>query len=274
MGIGSLLHKAPLAVGQPAPLVSLTADDGAWIRTDDQKGRAPVVLVFFRDAHRSAEALRGVDRARPEIEAAGGRVFGITQSPPVRLRAVREELGLGFQLLYDLLALTSREWHQSGVRPYVREGWAVVAPDGTVAAHEADRIDPDAIREAVARVAGATGSDEMRADVQVPQKRTVEARDVEWARVDAMLADKATPYVLVDVRTPDEYDSLHHPLARNIPVDELPNRLPELPARARVLCVCNTGERATAAVGYLLSSGYTDVYNVKGGMAIWPGQKS
>lgn len=275
MGIGSLLHKAPLPAGRPAPVVSLTADDGAWVRTEDQKGRYPVVLLFFRDAQASAEALRAVDRARPDLEAAGARVYGITHAPPPRLRALRDELGLGFQLLYDLLALESRAWHQSGLRPYVRDGWALIATDGTVAAHVADSIDADAIREAVSRMsAPAASEEEGRSETQVPQKRTVEARDVEWSRVDAMLADPQAPFVLIDVRTPDEYGAIHHPLARNIPVDELPNRVPELPARARVICYCQTGSRATAAVGYLLSSGFTEVYNVKGGIAIWPGAKS
>jgi rhodanese-related sulfurtransferase/peroxiredoxin len=229
--ISSLLRPAPLAVGAPAPELSLTADDGTWVRSDDHRDRAPIVLVFFSDPEASADELRKVEAARPKIEAAGAKLFGISHIRLDRLRAARAELGLGFLLLYDLLA-------------------------------------------AVTAGAASGNADANRAEVQVPQKRDIEARDVDWGRVDGMIADKALPYVLVDVRTPDEFDAIHHPKAWNIPVEELPNRINELPAKARVLCVCQTGGRATATVGFLVSAGFTEVFNVKGGMAIWPGVKA
>jgi len=50
----------------------------------------------------------------------------------------------------------------------------------------------------------------------------------------------------------------------NIPVDELRDRLGEIPAGARVLCSCQVGERGYLATRILLQRG-VDAVNLGGG---------
>ena len=87
----------------------------------------------------------------------------------------------------------------------------------------------------------------------------------------AQLIDrKNTPYVLVDVRTPDEYASGHIPTAINIPLDQITRNLPS-PDRSRLVIVyCASGARASSAAKKLQSLGFTRVLNF-GGIDRWEG---
>jgi len=73
---------------------------------------------------------------------------------------------------------------------------------------------------------------------------------------------------VVDVRQPDEYRAGHVPGAVLIPLDQLPDRLAELPDERPLLVVCRTGSRSKAAVDFLLSEGI-DAVNVAGGTQAW-----
>ena len=70
--------------------------------------------------------------------------------------------------------------------------------------------------------------------------------------------------VLLDVRTPEEFALGHVPGARNIPVDELRERLGEVPDAARIFCYCQVGQRGYLATRILLQRGY-DAVNLGGG---------
>jgi rhodanese-related sulfurtransferase len=74
------------------------------------------------------------------------------------------------------------------------------------------------------------------------------------------VADGAT---LLDVRSPDEYAAGHIEGAVNVPVDQLANRLAELPAKDKgVVVYCKKGKRAERAAEVLRGAGYTDVYDL------------
>lgn len=83
------------------------------------------------------------------------------------------------------------------------------------------------------------------------------------ARIDT---DKAL--FVLDVRQPDEFREGHIAGAKLIPLNELPNRLNELPKDREVLCVCRSGARSSAAAGQLSRAGYTAI-NMQGGMIAW-----
>jgi len=69
--------------------------------------------------------------------------------------------------------------------------------------------------------------------------------------------------VLLDVRTPDEYRQGHPPAARNIPLQELPQRLAEVgPPGTPVVVYCQAGGRSTRAADFLRANGYPDVFNL------------
>ena len=77
--------------------------------------------------------------------------------------------------------------------------------------------------------------------------------------------------MLLDVRTPKEFQEGHLPNATLIPTTELSKRLNELPADKTqpILVYCGTGIRSSKAAHMLYRSGYKDVYNLSGGMHAW-----
>ena len=72
---------------------------------------------------------------------------------------------------------------------------------------------------------------------------------------------------LIDVRTPGEFASGHIDGAVNIPVQELAQRLGEVP-QGPVVLYCRSGARSGNAANFLLSEGWTEVYNL-GPMSAW-----
>jgi rhodanese-related sulfurtransferase len=83
------------------------------------------------------------------------------------------------------------------------------------------------------------------------------------------------PPLLVDVRTPEEYQRGHIPGALLIPLDELRRRLGELPRDREVAVYCQVGQRGYLATRILLQSGFR-VANIGGGYktyTLWLGGK-
>lgn len=78
-----------------------------------------------------------------------------------------------------------------------------------------------------------------------------------------------TPVTLLDVRSPEEYQSGHIPVARNIPLDAI--RGFKGKKEAPIYVICQSGMRSKQACGVLASEGY-DVINVQSGMNQWHGQ--
>lgn len=80
-------------------------------------------------------------------------------------------------------------------------------------------------------------------------------------------------YVIVDVRTPEEYDSGHIPGAVNVPNEEIGSEDPEaLPDKGQlVLVYCRSGNRSVQAAEKLAALGYTNVVEF-GGITSWPGE--
>ena len=83
--------------------------------------------------------------------------------------------------------------------------------------------------------------------------------------------DAGSELLLVDVREPFEADIASIPGARLIPLGELPERLAELEAwRDRPVVVhCHTGGRSRSACELLLSTGFSGVENLEGGIEAW-----
>jgi len=78
-------------------------------------------------------------------------------------------------------------------------------------------------------------------------------------------------FVLLDVRTPQEYRQIRIKGAKLIPVDELGSRAEkELPDKdAAIYVYCQSGARAGNAVRLLARMGYTNAVSF-GGIMSWP----
>lgn len=76
---------------------------------------------------------------------------------------------------------------------------------------------------------------------------------------------------VVDVRRSDEYASGHLPGAINVPNEDISKTQPEaLPDKdAKLLVYCRTGVRSAQASTKLVDMGYTQVYNMDGGITAW-----
>jgi rhodanese-related sulfurtransferase len=77
--------------------------------------------------------------------------------------------------------------------------------------------------------------------------------------------------LLVDVRTPGEFQSGHVPGAINIPLQELHRRIEELrPYRdSELVLYCETGIRADHAGRMLKQQGFTELRSLDGHMQAW-----
>lgn len=78
----------------------------------------------------------------------------------------------------------------------------------------------------------------------------------------ALLDGKA---LVVDVRTPGEFASGHHPRAVNIPVDQVESRIAEFGEKTKpVVVYCQSGNRSGKAKRALEAAGFTSVTNAGG----------
>lgn len=75
--------------------------------------------------------------------------------------------------------------------------------------------------------------------------------------------------VILDVRGPQELEEVRIDGVMNIPVFILPQRAGELSPDTTIYCICASGGRSGMATQQLESLGYTNVYNVDGGMIAW-----
>jgi rhodanese-related sulfurtransferase len=89
--------------------------------------------------------------------------------------------------------------------------------------------------------------------------------EIDVAELARRLAEGAP---LLDVRRPDEYADVHVPGAVLIPLDELADRVAELPAPEPLQVICRTGGRSLAAAEWLRSRD-VDAVNVAGGTLAW-----
>jgi len=75
--------------------------------------------------------------------------------------------------------------------------------------------------------------------------------------------------VVLDVRTPEEFEEGHIPKATLIPLQELESRLGELDKDETYLVVCRSGNRSAQASELLVQEGFKKVYNMTRGMNTW-----
>jgi NADPH-dependent 2,4-dienoyl-CoA reductase/sulfur reductase-like enzyme/rhodanese-related sulfurtransferase len=73
------------------------------------------------------------------------------------------------------------------------------------------------------------------------------------------------PELLIDVRSPAEYALGTIEDAVNIPLDDLRERLDEIPADKRLIIFCAVGLRGYLACRILMQNGFKNVYNLSGG---------
>ena len=84
----------------------------------------------------------------------------------------------------------------------------------------------------------------------------------------AYFEDLETSY-LIDVRMPEAFKTQTIPGAVNLPINEIRNRLDEIPKDKKVVLFCNTGYTSYCAVRILEQKGFNNVYSFMGGIELY-----
>ena len=87
------------------------------------------------------------------------------------------------------------------------------------------------------------------------------------------MMEEETGYIILDVRTPEEFAERHIPGAINVPNETIgTDEIPELPDKDQLILVyCRSGNRSKQASEKLVALGYTNIVEF-GGINDWPGE--
>ena len=100
-----------------------------------------------------------------------------------------------------------------------------------------------------------------------------EPKEMSQSLVREIIAE-GVPHILVDVRTPEEFNERHIEGSINIPLDNISGEpfidIDALPQDkdSLILLICRSGNRTQTALKLLEQAGYTRVYNI-GGIIEW-----
>ncbi len=75
--------------------------------------------------------------------------------------------------------------------------------------------------------------------------------------------------LVLDVRTQEEWDVLRIPETTLIPLEQLPDRVEELPKNQEIVVICRSGNRSQVGRDILLEAGFKKVTSVNGGVNAW-----
>jgi hydroxyacylglutathione hydrolase len=76
---------------------------------------------------------------------------------------------------------------------------------------------------------------------------------------------------VLDVREPSEWEQGFIAGARHIPMNNVLQRIDQLPKETPIAIACAGGQRSSLIASLLLTRGFTKLFNVTGGMKAWTG---
>jgi phage shock protein E len=94
------------------------------------------------------------------------------------------------------------------------------------------------------------------------------ARNVSPQEAFTLVGERGDLFLL-DVRTLGEYQEARLDGARLIPIDQFVKRLAEVPKDRPILVYCAVGSRSAQVVNYLARHGFSEIYNLYGGIYAW-----
>lgn len=259
----SFLFPRNLKPGSSAPLLSLTADDGTWVKSEDSLFRNPLLLLGIKDISdpETISWLKSFDQK--QLEELQCKIFLISHQNFEQLRSIRIKHDIQFLCLTDPFALEARKFGLSGRRLLTRDGIVLISQEGTV--HTAK--------------CGKPSFKDIIGFIQ-KMKYKPSQENLSEDSVSIISSGKVQEYIqkfpetkLVDVRTLSEFEPDHIPNSLHIPLDELPQRHPEIGQTENIVFICQAGQRAYSAAEFLVSIGGKEIYVSEGGMSSWTGAR-
>ena len=112
----------------------------------------------------------------------------------------------------------------------------------------------------------------LMAGCALPARQEVSYRQISVDEAIIMMKEE-TDYIILDVRTVEEFSDKHIPGAINIPNETIGTaEISELPHKDQLILVyCRSGNRSKQASEKLVALGYTNIVEF-GGINDWPGE--
>ncbi len=94
-------------------------------------------------------------------------------------------------------------------------------------------------------------------------------KEIDASELAQWVKDPSQSLRVIDVRQMQEIASGTVPKAEPLPLHTLPARVHELPRDQKLVVVCRSGARSAQACLFLQQNGFSNVYNLRGGMMGW-----
>ncbi len=94
-------------------------------------------------------------------------------------------------------------------------------------------------------------------------------KELSVIELKAMLDAAAPAPVVLDVREPWELGVARLSGTLDIPMNEIPDRLAEIPRGCPITVMCRSGGRSLRVANYLEQNGFSPVANLTGGILAW-----
>ena len=75
--------------------------------------------------------------------------------------------------------------------------------------------------------------------------------------------------LLLDVRELHEFEFAHIGGSLHIPLGQIPQRIAEIDSSQGCVAICHHGIRSQQAATFLVNAGFTNIYNLSGGIDAW-----
>jgi rhodanese-related sulfurtransferase len=96
-------------------------------------------------------------------------------------------------------------------------------------------------------------------------------KQIDTESLKALLSERDTKQVVLDVREPEEYISGHIPGVPLVPMHTIPNLLDGFDKNKEYVFVCRSGNRSQNVSLFMKEQGFNNVLNYDGGMLAWDG---
>ena len=92
--------------------------------------------------------------------------------------------------------------------------------------------------------------------------------EISVAALDALRREKEG-YVILDIREPQEIAICAFSESLNIPMNDLPGRLDDLPEEGLLVVICHLGMRSAQVVDWLRQNSVENAVSLRGGIDAW-----